>query len=153
MHGNIKKVKCGLKKVKLCTYSGKQPSRPGSLADGHTVGVGGYGVYMDENRSVTVRMFGLLYSARRAAGLPTTVDLEVPAEGITAREVAVNLDLDLAVIEGVFVNRTVYDLEHLVRPGDRVAFVPQGTPGPHRFFLGLFKAGRAGAEDGFENTD
>jgi len=28
-----------------------------------------------------------------------------------------------------------------VSPGDRVAFVPYGTPGPHRVFLGLYAAG------------
>ena len=29
-----------------------------------------------------------------------------------------------------------------VSPGDRVAFVPYGTPGPHRVFLGLYTAGK-----------
>lgn len=96
----------------------------------------------------TVRMFGLLHSARRAAGLPSTVDVDIPAGGVPARRVAVGLGLDTDMIEGVFVNRTVYDLDHEVLPGDRVAFVPYGTPGPHRFYLGLYRAGRAGHEDG-----
>jgi hypothetical protein len=29
-----------------------------------------------------------------------------------------------------------------ISPGDRVAFVPYGTPGPHRVFLGLYAAGK-----------
>ena len=39
-------------------------------------------------------------------------------------------------------NRTVYGIGHHVDPGDRVAFVPYGTPGPHRVYLGLYKAGK-----------
>jgi hypothetical protein len=65
---------------------------------------------MDADAQVTVRMFGLLHAARRAAGLPTTVTVSVPTEGTNARQLALDLDLDLAIIEGVFVNRTVYDL-------------------------------------------
>ncbi|MDA3935741.1 MAG: MoaD/ThiS family protein [Actinomycetota bacterium] len=101
---------------------------------------------MDADAQVTVRMFGLLHAARRAAGLPTTVTVSVPTEGTNARQLALDLDLDLAIIEGVFVNRTVYDLGHPVMPGDRIAFVPHGTPGPHRLYLGLYKAGLDTAE-------
>ncbi len=101
-------------------------------------------------------MFGLLYAARREAGLPTTVAVEVPAGGTTARQIARDLELDLNIIEGVFVNRTVYDLGHRVVNGDRIAFVPEGTPGPHRLFLGLYKAGRDTAdadESGASSSD
>jgi hypothetical protein len=91
-------------------------------------------------------MFGRLYSARKEAGLPTTVEVDVADGGTTARELALDLGLDLDVIEGVFVNRHVYDLGHQVTPGDRVAFVPRGTPGPHRFYLGLYRAGHDEAD-------
>lgn len=96
--------------------------------------------------NVTVRMFGLLHSARAAAGLPSTVEVEVPEKGTTARDIAEGLGLDVGLIEGVFVNRTVYDIDHPVSPGDRIAFVPYGTPGPHRFYLGLYRAGREAHE-------
>jgi hypothetical protein len=46
------------------------------------------------------------------------------------------------MIEGVFCNRVVHGIDHVIKPGDRVAFVPKGTPGPHRFFLGLYAAGK-----------
>lgn len=92
--------------------------------------------------SVTVRMFGCLHTLRKARGLPTTADVPIAAEGLTAADLAVQMDLPLDLIEGVFCNRTVYPLSHRVRPGDRVAFVPKGTPGPHRFFLGLYAAGQ-----------
>ena len=92
--------------------------------------------------TVTVRLFGSLHTLYRERGLPTTVTTEVPADGIPGRDLAVSLDLPLDMIEGVFCNRVVHGIDHLIRPGDRVAFVPKGTPGPHRFFLGLYAAGK-----------
>lgn len=97
--------------------------------------------------AVTVRMFGCLHTLRKERGLPTTVEVEVPSEGVTGAELATMLDLPLDRIEGVFCNRTVYPIRHLIMPGDRVAFVPEGTPGPHRFFLGLYAAGKDDADE------
>lgn len=110
-----------------------------------------YAERMDAEHSVTVRMFGLLHSARKAAGLESTVTIVVPEGGTNARQVALELDLDLGIIEGVFVNGTVFDVGHPVMPGDRIAFVPHGTPGPHRLYLGLYRAGHADADS--ENPD
>jgi hypothetical protein len=87
-------------------------------------------------------MFGLLHLYRTERGLPTMVEVDVAAGGTTGRELATRLDLPVERIEGVFVNRTVYGIDHPIEPGDRVAFVPYGTPGPHRVFLGLYQAGR-----------
>jgi molybdopterin converting factor small subunit len=89
---------------------------------------------------VEVRIFGLLHEMRRQQGLPTTCTVEIPEEGTTGTQLAIDMGLPPEKIEGIFVNRTVYALDHPVMPGDRVAFVPYGTPGPHRFFLGLYKA-------------
>lgn len=97
---------------------------------------------METDGTVTVRMFGRLYSARREAGLPTCVDAAVPAAGVEASQLARSVGLDPRDIEGVFVNRVVRDLGHVVLPGDRVAYIPPGTPGPHRFFLGIYSAGK-----------
>jgi hypothetical protein len=91
---------------------------------------------------VTVRMFGQLHTLRRDGGLPTTVIVSVPADGISAADLAARLDLPLETIEGVFCNHTVYGLDRVIVPGDRVGFVPYGTPGPHRVFLGLYQAGK-----------
>ena len=91
---------------------------------------------------VTVRMFGLLHLFRSEQGLPSTVEVDIPSEGTTGRDLAVRLGLPCDKIEGVFVNRTVHGIDHPVMPGDRVAYVPYGTPGPHRVFLGLYEAGR-----------
>lgn len=97
---------------------------------------------MSEARETTVRMFGLLHSLRVERGLPTTVTVSVPDLGQTAEVLATRLELPLDQIEGVFCNHTVYGLDHVIMPGDRVAFVPYGTPGPHRVMLGLYRAGK-----------
>jgi molybdopterin converting factor small subunit len=90
---------------------------------------------------VTVRMFGVLREVRREQGLPPTADVEVPGQGIPAARIAQDLGLPVASIEGVFCNHSIHPLTQIVYPGDAVAFVPHGTPGPHRFFLGLYNAG------------
>ena len=97
---------------------------------------------MTDTKPVTVRMFGVLHTLRKEHGLPTTVTVEVPAEGVDAETLATRLGLQIDSIEGVFCNGTVYSLDRVVIPGDRVGFVPYGTPGPHRFYLGLYAAGK-----------
>jgi len=92
---------------------------------------------------VTVRIFSSLRPLMLERGIEeTTLTVEIPSEGLTGRELAALLDLPDESIEGVFVNHTVHGLGIRIQPGDRVAFVPQGTPGPHRFFLGLYAAGK-----------
>lgn len=97
---------------------------------------------MNAAETVNVRFFGVLHEHRRALGLPSECDFPVPVEGATARSLALQMELPLDVIEGVFQNRVVRDLSVTVVPGDRIAFVPKGTPGPHRYFLGLYEAGQ-----------
>jgi hypothetical protein len=96
----------------------------------------------DQDSSVVVRMFGALHTHRKAAGLDTTVTIDLPAGGMTGRALAQCLKLPLDEIEGVFCNGHVYGLSRVILPGDRVGFVPHGTPGPHRFMLGLYQAGK-----------
>lgn len=94
----------------------------------------------------TVRLFGALYALQKERGGDTVLEVELPPEGVTGAELAAMLDIPLSMIEGVFCNRTVRPLGHRLMPGDRIAFVPEGTPGPHRFFLGLYAAGKEGVE-------
>jgi len=96
---------------------------------------------------VTVRIFGSLRPLREERGLPVTLETEVPPAGVSARDLAISLELPPEEIEGVFVNHRVYGLGHHVSPGDRVAFVPYDTPGPHRVFLGLYAAGKSEEDD------
>jgi hypothetical protein len=101
---------------------------------------------MSDGDPVTVKMFGVLQALRRERGLPSEVSIEVPVEGMPAREIARQLQLPLERIEGVFRNHVVHGLREVIVPGDAIAFVPRGTPGPHRFSLGLYAAGQE--EDG-----
>lgn len=86
-------------------------------------------------------MFGLLHTLRKKQGLPAVVELELEEEGKSAREIALELQLPLDKIEAVFCNHLTYPIGHIIMPGDRVAFVPHGTPGPHRYCLGIKQAG------------
>lgn len=96
---------------------------------------------------VTMRIFGSLRPECDALGLPPQFRLTVPADGITGDELATTLGLSAEKIEGIFINRVVRPISDIVRPGDRVAFVPYDTPGPHRFFLGIYAAGKSGHDD------
>jgi len=90
---------------------------------------------------IYIRMLGFLYTFRRRQGLPSSFELQLPAEGKSALAIAQELELPIDKIEAVFCNNTIYSLDHRIMPGDRVAFVPHGTPGPHRFTLGIKQAG------------
>jgi molybdopterin converting factor small subunit len=97
---------------------------------------------MDDAPLATVRVFGVLREFQRQQGRPAETAEMIPAEGISAAELADRMGLPLDSIEGAFCNHTIFGLTHVVRPGDQVAFVPYGTPGPHRYFLGLYRAGQ-----------
>jgi hypothetical protein len=88
-----------------------------------------------------IRMFGFLQTYRKKQGLSTSVELQIPQEGRSALSIAQELKLPIEIIEAVFCNNTIYSLDRLIMPGDRVAFVPHGTPGPHRYTLGIKQAG------------
>lgn len=92
--------------------------------------------------SCRVRVFGSLRPALEARGLPYEFVAEVPAEGIVARDLAAQLELDVERVEGVFVNGIVRGVAVRIRPGDRIGFVPNDIPGPHRYYLGLYNAGK-----------
>jgi hypothetical protein len=85
-------------------------------------------------------MFGALHTFRREQGLEPTTEVTIPSEGRSAYDLAHDLGLPLEKIEGVFVNHLVFSLDRVIQPGDRVAFIPTGIPGPPRIQLGIFKA-------------
>ena len=88
--------------------------------------------------SVTVRAIAFLDTFCREHGLPSTMSIDVPEAGITAFDLADSIGLPVERIEGIFHNYTVSGLDALIVPGDRVAFVPYGTPGSHPAFFGPF---------------
>lgn len=91
---------------------------------------------MSAPEPVYVRMLAFLHDHRRGRGLETAVFVEVPESGISAAELARSLELPLDVVEGLFLNGHLVGLGARVRPGDRVAFVPHGTPATHPAFFG-----------------
>ena len=96
---------------------------------------------MDRDSTIHIRMFGCLHTIRKERGLGSSTDVSIPPDGCKAEDIALDLDLPLERIEGVFINHRVYNLDQTVKPGDKVAFIPTGVPGPHRFMLGIYSAG------------
>jgi hypothetical protein len=93
---------------------------------------------------VSVRAFGVLGCLLRDRGLASPLRHPVPPQGVSAAQIAAELDLPLDRIEGVFDDHVIHNIDHTILPGHSIAFVPYGTPGPHRFFLGLYEAGKPG---------
>lgn len=62
----------------------------------------------------------------------------------SALDLAMSLDLPLDQIEAVFVNGIASPLNQaVIKPGDRVGFIPIGVPGPYRLMLGMVKVPQA----------
>ena len=67
------------------------------------------------------------------------MEITVPEKGKTAFNIATDLGLPIEKIEAVFRNGLIQNLYDKVFSGDRIAFVPYGTPGPYRVFLGMIR--------------
>ena len=93
---------------------------------------------MQGTSSVTVRAIAFLDTFCKEHGMPTTMSVEVPENGVTAFDLAESIGLPVGRIEGIFHNYTVSGLDAIVMPGDRVAYVPFGTPASHPAFFGPF---------------
>ena len=89
------------------------------------------------NQRVTVKLLSALDLYMRERGLAAVLEVEVPDYGISARELAAELELPPEMVEAVFINGRAKSLDTTVLPGDQVALVPPGTPGPYRVLLGM----------------
>lgn len=89
---------------------------------------------------VEVRAFMFLRKFFNERNWPTPYFLKLEHE-CTAMELAAMLDLPLDRIEAVFINGKAHPFceESRIKPGDRVAFLPPGMPGPYRAMLGIKK--------------
>ncbi len=88
-------------------------------------------------KEIEIRFFGSLRELCKKRGwpFPYSYPLEEPC---TPLELAQKLELPLEQIESVFINAKTVSLdEGQINPGDRVGFVPQGTPGVARLLLGI----------------
>lgn len=57
---------------------------------------------------------------------------------ITGFELADELGINIEDVEVIFVNGFVQSLDYSINPGDRMAFLPPGCPGPYRIALGFY---------------
>jgi molybdopterin converting factor small subunit len=90
------------------------------------------------NEKIEVRGFLQLaaFFRKKFGAPPVYLDLKEP---VTGRELAQKLNISLDEIEVIFVNGFVHDLNAQIKPGDRIAFVPPGCPGPYRIALGFYR--------------
>jgi len=92
---------------------------------------------MERKEQVTVLMFGSLHAFQRERGLPSTLEMSLAANGKRAIEIAGDLGLPIDTIGAIYCNRRPATLLTLVRPGDRVAFIPRSVHGPHNGLKGF----------------
>ena len=92
---------------------------------------------MKDSKTIEVRGFMHLDKhIRQVKGqMPLTMELSSPISG---RELSEKLNIETDEIEVIFVNGFVQDLNYIIKPGDRVAFLPPGCPGPYRIALGFY---------------
>lgn len=93
-------------------------------------------------KTVEVRVFGNLRRHLGKQGLPTVMEMPMKQDKSRALDLARELNLPPEEVEAVFRNGQVQNIYDPVHPGDRLAFLPYGTPGPYRTFLGIWKEGR-----------
>lgn len=73
--------------------------------------------------------------SERGWSIPRFVDLP---KDMTGEELLHFLAIDSAKVESLILNRSAIAVEDaVIHPGDRVALVPPGVPGPHRLLLGI----------------
>lgn len=91
------------------------------------------------SKPIEFHVFGSLRRHLERKGLPYALTKNISEESQSALECALSLDLPPGEIEAVFRNGKIINIHDPVFPGDRVAFFPQGTPGPYRLFLGMIR--------------
>lgn len=91
----------------------------------------------DQSKKVEIRGFLQLYAylRKKYGKVPVFLELEEPITGV---ELADKLGIPIDEIEVIFVNGFVQSLDYVINPGDRMAFLPPGCPGPYRIALGFY---------------
>lgn len=91
----------------------------------------------EKKKELEVRGFLQLdaYLRKKYGSMPFYVEIDAPISGT---ELSKKLEIKREDIEVIFVNGFVHELEYMIQPGDRVAFLPPGCPGPYRIALGFY---------------
>ncbi|HWR40305.1 MAG TPA: MoaD/ThiS family protein [Patescibacteria group bacterium] len=88
---------------------------------------------------IELRAFMGLSKIFKERNWPSPLLLKV-SEGLTAYELLKKVELAPEQVEVIFINGKVVPLDDaVIKPGDRVALAPPGTPGPYRVLLGFRK--------------
>ena len=91
--------------------------------------------------TVTFSVFSFLQQKLRALENCYNAPRELE-NGATVGTLVLELGLDLGDVEAAFVNGRAQPLDTVLRDGDRIGLVPPGTPGPHRFLMGIHRQKR-----------
>jgi hypothetical protein len=87
-------------------------------------------------KEIEVTPFGDFMKIFKENNWPWPIRVEIDGE-TTADVVAEKLGIPMKKVEILFVNGFAQKPDYPIKPGDRIAFVPPGTPGPYRLMLGL----------------
>lgn len=94
---------------------------------------------MTEQIKNTIEVRGFLqldaFLRKKYGKLPVMIDFDTPLTGF---ELADYFEIPFEEVEVIFVNGFVQSLDFVIHPGDRVAFLPPGCPGPYRIALGFY---------------
>lgn len=75
------------------------------------------------------------YLKKKYGSMPVFLEVNGP---ITGFKLAERMGIDPEDVEVIFVNGFVQSLDYTINPGDRMAFLPPGCPGPYRIALGFY---------------
>jgi hypothetical protein len=90
--------------------------------------------------AIEVRLFMFLSALYKERNWSCPLSLQIN-EQLTGTGLLAILDIDRDRVEALLVNGMgVSPEDALIHPGDRVALLPPGTPGPYRVLLGLRKS-------------
>jgi hypothetical protein len=91
----------------------------------------------DMSGTIEIRGFLQLdaFIRKRYKCMPLILEIEAPISGI---ELAKQLEIPLDEVEVIFINGFVHETGAIINPGDRMAFLPPGCPGPYRIALGFY---------------
>lgn len=91
----------------------------------------------DNSNKIEIRGFMKLdsYLKKKYGSMPVFVEVNGPISGY---ELAERMEIDPEDVEVIFVNGFVQSLDYIINPGDRMAFLPPGCPGPYRIALGFY---------------
>lgn len=75
------------------------------------------------------------YLKKKFGKMPVFYKIDQPISGL---ELSKELGIKREDVEVIFVNGFVQQIDYIIHPGDRVAFLPPGCPGPYRIALGFY---------------